>query len=221
MANKGTLRLMFQSTNNIPINEMRLIINQLLTKPDKKNEYVGFLPYFQTVEKPTLEVNKSSIVYEGFLIPNKSYDFELDEGDYYGSINNNDLESSYTLKRIRPFLYNDSINLFTTIGYKSSLVHPSALEDIKFTDFIRESCQTYDGKKNDYHWACPKISIKENKITQLSINVSGREISFSKTFFSWIPGLIFLVPIFNGSIVYDRNISVSLSLLTNQKKVVK
>jgi len=213
--NKGILTVNFSSLENISINELTFLFNKTLTDPDKKLEYVGFLPYFQTVKKPTLQVNSSSNLYQGFLVSNKNYDFELEEGEYFGSIEQNGIESAFTLNRIRPFLYNDSIKIFVTIGYKSNLLSPTVLETIQFKDFSYDVCQPYSDSYMDSNWICPKINIKKNQITELTFNIGQREISITKTFFTWIPGIIFLVPIYNGSIVYTRNITVHL----NAKKI--
>ncbi len=134
----------------------------------------------------------------------KKYAFQLPEDKYYASIENGRLIRGFRFNPIESevvlFMFGYSFDTNYNGGYIERVKNPFCYEV--------PNAETF-GK---YRFACPIVTIEEGKTTQIIIKIGKRKWnSFWKIFFhKFIPGIIWLGPVSNGSYYFHRDYEIEV-----------
>jgi hypothetical protein len=138
----------------------------------------------------------------------------MNEGFLYDNVKGNNNKTSDTA----PF----GISFLTSVDTLVALAFGVSLDNRDGFEYISTSknCKRYKAKRTYVRgmyqkrevevFSCPAIIIKDGSITTLKIKVLPAEFEPESTFFQWIPGSLWLAPIFGGSVLYTRKIEVDL-----------
>lgn len=127
--------------------------------------------------------------------------FILDEGDYFASLEN----GTNTELKFDPV---ENRKIFISFGYRYSERRNALLNG--FSKCIRYDTPVEYVVENSFQ--CPKIIIRKNKITEITINAAEREFNdlWNILFPKFLPGVIMLGPMINFGYYMKREYKVTI-----------
>jgi hypothetical protein len=199
---KGILKLELKSKENIPIKNFTLRISKNFPKTKHESSVTGgsfpFPFLFESNLLAYVRIHDFEYSMKVDLKANEIYDIVIPEGEYYASIDTveNDALSFSPL---------NSPRILFTFGYQ----HKQNNVRGKISEYDLECVSYYTGDNEpNTIWnssACPKLIIKENKITKIQISDSSRKVAKGFILFAkMVGGIILLSPFtnLNGTFFY-------------------
>lgn len=214
---KGILKIKFNSEkDNLSIKNYSLRIAKSFPNPKFENSMIGTspLPFFvESIQYAYPIVHNAEYSHKENLKTNQVSEYELPAGEYYASIDT-------TLNENFSFNPRESQSLLLKFGYE----HDPLWIRSKPTKYESKDCvSSFMGEEGNATWniaSCPRLVIKENQTTNISIQISeSKPTRFGIRFVKFFPGILILAPFTNwGGTYYYRNYKVELTNSIPTKK---